>query len=58
MCLDPLVYSEEGRRTTIDLKDEVGTVEGVLVDVAVDTAVGIAGIAGTAGTLGNLAGWG
>ena len=38
---------------TIGLKDEVGTVEGVQVDVALDTAVGIADIAGTAGTLEN-----
>ena len=42
---------------TIGLMDEVGTVEGLLVDVAVDTAVGIAGIAGTADTRGSLAEW-
>ena len=42
---------------TIGLMDEVGAVEGVRVDVAVDTAVGIADIAGTAGTLENLAEW-
>ena len=42
---------------TVGLMDEVGTVEGVLVDAAVDTAVGIADIAGTAGTLGSLAEW-
>ena len=41
----------------IGLMDEVGTFEGVLVDVAVDTAEGIAGIAGTAGNPGSLAEW-
>ena len=41
----------------IGLIDEVGTVEGVLVDVGVNTAVGIAGIAGTAGNPGSLAEW-
>ena len=51
------MYSEEDRRMITGLMDEVGTVEGVQVDVAVDTAVGIAGIAGTAGTLGSLAEW-
>ena len=39
------------------LMDEVCTVEGVLVDVAVNTAVGIAGIADTAGNRGSLAEW-
>ena len=57
MYLDPLVCFEEGRRVMIGLKDEVGTVEGAPVDIAVDTAVGIAGIAGTAGAPGSSGEW-